>query len=445
VLPINKTLLTVSLLAGMAGAAQAADPVSQQRIAELEARIKQLEAGSAQLQAQIAEASAATEAARAAIDELKNSQIAATDASTEAALEPTASAADANGNAFNPAISIILNGSYQHHSLNPDDYVRAGFAPVEGAGPETQGLSLGESEFTFSSNIDDKFYGQITLAFGDGDIGVEEAYIDTTSLPNGLSLRGGRFFSNIGYLNSHHAHTDNFFDRPLAYQSFLANQYGDDGVQLRWVAPTELFIELGAEVFAGNSYPAAASNGVGTQTLFAHVGGDVGTDNSWLAGLSVLDADAVDGEDGFSGDARLYIADATWKWAAQGNFKEGGITLRGEYIKEQRDGLYIDPQEPDLTQIWDGNREGAYVEGIYRFSKRWETGYRFDQLWADDSGPYASSFDPYRNSVMLTWRNSEFSLFRLQYSQDKPNADDTDNAVYLQFQTSLGAHGAHKF
>jgi hypothetical protein len=316
---------------------------------------------------------------------------------------------------------------------------------VEGAGPETQGLSLGESEFTFSSNIDDKFYGQITLAFGDGDIGVEEAYIDTTSLPNGLSLRGGRFFSNIGYLNSHHAHTDNFFDRPLAYQSFLANQYGDDGVQLRWVAPTELFIELGAEVFAGNSYPAAASNGVGTQTLFAHVGGDVGTDNSWLAGLSVLDADAVDGEDGFNGDARLYIADATWKWAPQGNFKEGGITLRGEYILDQRDGLYIDPQEPDLTEIWDGNREGAYVEGIYRFSKRWETGYRFDQLWADDSGPYASSFDPYRNSVMLTWRNSEFSLFRLQYSQDKPNADDTDNAVYLQFQTSLGAHGAHKF
>jgi hypothetical protein len=184
---------------------------------------------------------------------------------------------------------------------------------------------------------------------------------------------------------------------------------------------------------------------VGTQTLFAHVGGDVGTDNSWLAGLSMLDADTVDGEDGFSGDARLYIADATWKWAPQGNFKDGGITLRGEYIIDQRDGLYIDPLEPDLTQLWDGNREGAYVEGIYRFSRRWETGYRYDRLWADDSGPYASSFDPYRNSLMLTWRNSEFSLFRLQLSQDKPNEDDTDNAVYLQFQTSLGAHGAHKF
>lgn len=441
----SKTLLTVSLLAGLAGAVHAADPVSQQqRIAELETRIKALEADADQMKRQAEQASAAAEAARIAIEELKRGQIAASESTMAAAPEPVA-AGDSNANAFNPAISIILNGSYQHHSLQPDEYVRAGFAPVEGAGPETQGLSLGESEFTFSSNIDDKFYGQITLAFGDDDIGVEEAYIDTTALPNGLTLRAGRFFSGIGYLNSHHRHTDNFYDRPLAYQSLLANQYGDDGVQLRWIAPTDLFIELGAELYAGNSYPAAATDGVGARTLFAHMGGDVGTDNAWLAGVSMLDADAVDGEDGFSGDARLYIADATWKWAPQGNFKDGGVTLRGEYIIDQRDGVYIDPTAPDLTQLWDGNREGAYFEAIYRFNRRWETGYRFDRLWADDSGPYASSYDPSRNSLMLTWRNSEFSLFRLQLSQDKPNEDDTDNAVYLQYQTSLGAHGAHKF
>jgi hypothetical protein len=441
----NKTLLTVSLLAGLAGAAHAADPVSQQqRIAELETRIKALEANAEQLKRQAEQASTAAEAARVAIDELKSGQIAASESAMAVVQEPDAAEAS-NANAFNPAISIILNGSYQHHSLQPDEYVRAGFAPLEGAGPETQGLSLGESEFTFSSNIDDKFYGQITLAFGDDDIGVEEAYIDTTALPNGLTLRAGRFFSGIGYLNSHHRHTDNFYDRPLAYQSLLANQYGDDGVQLRWIAPTDLFIELGAELYAGNSYPAAATDGAGARTLFAHMGGDVGTDNAWLAGVSMLDADAVDGEDGFSGDARLYIADATWKWAPQGNFKDGGVTLRGEYIIDQRDGVYIDPTAPDLTQLWDGNREGGYLEAIYRFNRRWETGYRFDRLWADDSGPYASSYDPSRNSLMLTWRNSEFSLFRLQLSQDKPNEDDTDNAVYLQYQTSLGAHGAHKF
>ena len=68
-----------------------------------------------------------------------------------------------------------------------------------------------------------------------------------------------------------------------------------------------------------------------------------------------------------------------------------------------------------------------------------------DRLWAADTGPYASGFDPRRESIVLTWLNSEFSLLRLQYSHDRPDADDTDNVLDLQYQVSLGAHGAHKF
>jgi hypothetical protein len=74
--------------------------------------------------------------------------------------------------------------------------VRAGFPLVGEGGPGEQGLSLGETELALSANIDDKFYGQVTLAVdGDGGVGVEEAYIDTTALPSGFTLRAGRFFS----------------------------------------------------------------------------------------------------------------------------------------------------------------------------------------------------------------------------------------------------------
>ncbi|NOT89106.1 MAG: hypothetical protein HOP03_13100 [Lysobacter sp.] len=359
--------------------------------------------------------------------------------------------ANANANAFNPAISLILNGSYSHHSLDSDAYARAGFPLVGEGAPSPDGFSLGESELTLSSNIDDKLYGQITLAIGseDGqdDVGIEEAYIETTTLPDGLSLRAGRFFSNIGYLNSHHAHTDGFFDRPLAYQAFLGNQYGDDGVRLSWVAPTSLFLEVGAEVFRGNNFPSggAQRGGLGTRTLFAHLGGAAGTENEWLAGISALHTRAEGAEDGFSGDSTLYIADGTWKWAPQGNFKDGGFTVRGEYFLDDRDGGYVDPNDPLITSLWNGQRRGVYLEGVYRLSRSWDIGYRYDRLWADSAGPYASAFDPWRHSAELTWRNSEFSLFRLQVSHDKPNADDSDNAVTLQYQTSLGAHGAHKF
>lgn len=432
---MKQPLLALGLLA-LASPVIAADPPPQQHIEDLEARIKVLESSAQALQAEV--------------QQLKHQQ---ERAATElpAAVEPAPAATAASANAFNPAISVILNGQYAHHSLDPDDYVRSGFPLAGEAGPGAQGLSLGESEVSLAASIDEKFSGQLTLAVasegGQDKLGIEEAFVDTTALPAGLALRVGRFFSDIGYLNSHHAHTDKFSDRPLPYQAFLGGQYGDDGVQARWVAPTDLFLELGGEVFNGQNYPSGggANDGAGVTTLFAHVGGDVGVESSWLAGVSMLRSKTIDGADGFSGDVDLYIVDATWKWAPDGNTKDGGFQVRAEYFLDDRNGQYSDPANPLPAQEWIGKREGIYIEGVYRLNRTWETGYRYDRLWGSDSGPFASNFDPYRHSAMLTWRNSEFSLVRLQFSRDTPNPVDTDNSITLQIQTALGAHGAHKF
>lgn len=457
---MRSALLALAISLACVQAAQAAAPASsatastQSRIEALEARIQALEANAQAMRQQAEAATLALETTRAEMEAMKSSTLASAQAapSEEAGnATPAAAPESANGNAFNPAITLVLNGSYSGHSLDPDAYQRSGFPLVGEGAPSARGFSLGESELSFAANIDDKFYGQLTLAIGseDGDteLGIEEAFVDATTLPGGMALRLGRFFSNIGYLNSHHAHTDKFFDRPLPYQAFLGNQYGDDGVQLRWVAPTDLFIEVGAELFRGQNYPSggAANSGAGVRTLFAHAGGDVGSENEWLAGISVLDSRSEGSEDGFVGDNRLYIADATWKWAPEGNFKDGGVTVRGEYFLDDRDGDFIDPEDSSISQAWKGKRRGAYVEGVYRINRNWETGYRYDRLWADSDGPFASDFDPVRHSVMLSWLNSEFSLVRLQVSHDSPNPDDTDNAISLQYQMNLGAHGAHKF
>ena len=447
----------------------------EQRIAALEARITALET---ELQALRASAGSGTRAGtvvgstavvtanpgddlEALAADAGDTAAPAANASADVAASDTeslAAPADAGGgasgggaNAFNPAISIILNGSLARHSLDPATFSRSGFPVAGEGGPGERGFSLGESEMSLAANIDDKFYGQLTLAIhnedGEDHLGVEEAFIDTTALPNGLSARVGRFFSNIGYLNSHHAHTDSFFDRPLAYQAFLGGQYGDDGVQLRWVAPTSTFLEFGGEVFRGQSFPSggAQRDGLGTRTLFAHVGGDLGAENEWLAGVSMLKTRTAGGEDGFSGDTTMYVADGTWKWAPAGNFKDGGITLRSEFLVDDRDGTYVDPDDTSIAMPWVGKRRGGYVEGVYRLNRTWDIGYRYDKLWADDTGPVASAFDPYRHSLEATWRNSEFSLLRLQLSREKPNPFASDNAIVLQYQASLGAHGAHKF
>jgi len=467
---MKRSLLAFSVGLALAGNAFAADSPTSTDMKALDARIRALEVEGAKLREQAATALAEASAARAELEKMKASQqatqetaaAASTAAATAAVSAPAEasapSAGGANGNAFNPAIAVILNGNYAHHSQNPDNYVRGGFPVVDGTGPGKQGLSLGESEVSFAANIDDKFYGQLTVSYEDdnGKVGteIEEAYIDTLTLPDGFNVRAGRFFSNIGYLNSHHTHTDNFVDRPLPYQAFLGNQYGDDGAQLRWVAPTDTYLEFGGELFRGEDFPTGGANhdGVGAHTLFAHAGGDVGDSNSWLAGVSMLKAKTTQADDGFSGDNTLYLADATWKWAPNGNTKDGGVTLRTELFFDKRDGFYttpsdieVDPLNPELSQPWIGDRRGAYLEAVYRLNRTWDVGYRFDKLWASNSGPFPSDFDPVRHSIEATWRNSEFSFFRLQYSHDDPLRSITDNAIYLQYDVALGAHGAHKF
>jgi len=472
---MKKKLLCLCVLVALSSPAFAAGPTLEARLQALEDRVQKLEGDVVAEHARADAATAQLEATRAELAALKSAPVAAAPESAESvaaqpesadsvAVEDTGadsvampeSASDAgdsssNPNLMNPAISIILNGQYAHHSLAPEQFARAGFPLAGEAGPGAQGLSRGESEISFAANIDEKFYGQISLAIesedGEDSIGLEEAYIETNALPGGLTLKAGRFLSNLGYLNHHHAHTDKFSDRPLASQAFLGGSYHDDGVQLRWVAPTDTFLEFGGEILRGQNYPSggAAHAGAGVKTAFAHAGGDVGSESSWLAGGWVWDSNTEAGGDGFDGHLRLYIADGTWKWAPGGNTKDGGLTLRGEYFLEHRDGDYVDPEDPLASTPWDGTRRGAYAEGVWRINRQWEAGYRYDHLWASDEGPFASDFDPSRHSLMLSWLNSEFSLLRLQLSRESANPQDTDTAVWLQYQAALGAHGAHKF
>ena len=46
---------------------------------------------------------------------------------------------------------------------------------------------------------------------------------------------------------------------------------------------------------------------------------------------------------------------------------------------------------------------------------------------------------------MLDFNASEFSRVRLQFAQDRSRLGSTDNQLFLQYQMSLGAHGAHSY
>src|SRR3990170_455330 len=160
----------------------------------------------------------------------------------------SAQAQQKDGNAFNPGISLILQGTVASSSQDPEAYRIDGFAPSGGeVGPASRGFSLSESELVVSANVDPYFRGHLVAALTpENGAEIEEAYFQTLALGRGFTLKGGRFLSGIGYQNEIHAHAWDFQDAPLAYKAFLGGRLGDDGGQLRWLAPTDLVLEFRA-------------------------------------------------------------------------------------------------------------------------------------------------------------------------------------------------------
>ena len=380
-------------------------------------------------------------------------------------------ASPASGNTFNPSVSLILSGLYTRTSRDPAGYSISRFhlPPDAEIGPGTRGFSLAETELGFSASIDPWLRGAASIALHpDNKVSVEEAFIQTTGLGNGLSLKAGRFFSGIGYLNSQHAHAWDFVDSPLAYQTLLGTQYGDDGVQLSWLAPLDQYLEFGAELGRGRGFPGSDTgrNGAGMAALTSHAGGDIGESQSWRAGLSVLSAKATDqalvgpnaaGDavaSAFSGRTRVWVADAVWKWAPNGNATRTNFKLQGEYLRSTRSGnlAYDLLGTADSVGGFRAVQSGWYLQGVYQFMPRWRVGLRTERLnpgiaefTADPAAFAANGRRPYRHSLMLDFNPSEFSRVRLQLARDASRPGRTDNQLSLQYQTSLGAHGAHSY
>jgi hypothetical protein len=373
--------------------------------------------------------------------------------------------------AFNPAIYAVLQGVYANFSQDPNHYAISGFVPSGDIVPAKRGLSIAESELGLSANVDDKFYGNLILSLSpDNTVGVEEAYGLYTAAPYGIAPKFGRFLSSIGYLNDQHQHAWDFYDPPLVYQALLGGQYQNNGLQVKWIAPTDEFLEFGAEIGSGESFPGNSrnKNGTGNGIAYMHAGGDVGASHSWRAGLSYLQTGAKDreyaqldfaGNDAqlsFTGRTKLAIADFVWKWAPNGNAHERNFKVQGEYFWRRENGdLTFDANSAlGFTQVgsYRSNQNGFYVQGVYQFLPNWRVGARYDWLNPGSvdygaNGAYlgSASFNPQRTAVMLDWTPSEFSRFRVQYQQAKLRPDVTDNEIFVQYILTLGAHGAHKF
>ena len=302
-------------------------------------------------------------------------------------------------NVFNPSIGVVLNGIYTEFSAEESEI--PGFQLGHESERPAEGLGLDHPEITVSSNIDDKFYGQLTLGLGTHpneptEVELEEAYIQTlpgAGLPDGFRIKAGRALWTLGYLNEQHTHSDDFSDRPLPYRVFLDNSYNDDGIEASFVLPTDLYSEIGGGLFRGDDTPFAGSDsGTEAWSAFARIGGDIGRNSAWRIGGYFLDGSAHErggghdhghgnghadedamheeghhedhdeehghedhfanadffSEGAFTGDSRLYGFDVRYTWAPTGNPWESELILQGEYFWVEEKGRYAIQEEAHL-------------------------------------------------------------------------------------------------
>ena len=463
---LHKPFALAALLAASCGAQAAGDA----DLAAIRSQINEMKSSYEQRIAALEEKLAQAEAKASRAETVATqAEVVANQASTRAPQLQT------SASAFNPEISLILSGSYTNLTKNPSERRLQGFVPANGELlPAGRSFNLGESELMVAANIDPLFRGTLRLALApDNTVGVEEASIQTLGLGNGFNLKAGRFLSGVGYLNELHPHEWDFSDAPLPYRAFFGNALGMDGVQARWLAPTPLFLEFGAETARAMSFPATDEaknkNGLMSAAAFVHLGDDVGVSNSWRGGLSYFATQPKDRayddplnatSNSFSGSSRTWIADLLWKWAPNGNAKNTNLKLQGEYFRRTESGdLTYDTANTAQQGSYQNTQSGFYAQAVYQFMPNWRAGYRYDRLSSGSANielvnngtltaadfPVLANYSPSRNTLMLDWSPSEFSRLRLQYAQDKTRPEATDNQLWLQYVVSLGAHGAHKF
>jgi len=335
-------------------------------------------------------------------------------------------------------------------------------------GQREQGLALGHSDVVARGPLGRHFSAQFGAAAhshdGKVEAELEEAWIQTRTLPMGLQVRAGRFGSQIGYLNEQHPHADDFVERPLLYRAFLGGHWFDDGLRLNWTAPTPFYLSLGTEVFRGKQLveEAASSKSPGAITFTAKLGADLNNEHSWQLGLSHLrnrreaaleeehEEDTGTGHDHghdhshahgaqFSG-RKTNLVDFTWKWAPGGNNREQQVRVNVEWARVT-----------DLNRFArSSDRHEATSFGIvWRFAPSWEVGARSDELKVRI--PHEDHFHGGQlreNAVMLAWKPTHMQSLRLQYTQqrDAKGIEDAANrSVQLQYVLSFGAHGAHSY
>ena len=205
---LHKPFVMAALLAASCGAQAASDADLAAIRSQIDEMKKTYEQRIAALEKKLAQAELDAQAKPAAQAEARSA------APDKPAPGPVVAAAPTSASAFNPEVSLILQGQYVNTKDVPNRTI-TGFWPNQL--DNLRGFSINETELVIGGGIDPYWRGRAIFAVNDDEVGVEEAWFQSSAIGHGIGVKGGRYRSGIGYLNEQHPHQWDFANAPLMY------------------------------------------------------------------------------------------------------------------------------------------------------------------------------------------------------------------------------------
>ena len=156
-----------------------------------------------------------------------------------------------------PAISAVLQGVYTNLSQDPEPVCDRRLRAERRHRAGERGFCIAESELALTANVDDKFAGNLIFSLTpDNTVAVEEAYGLSRRRPT-ASRRSSDASSRASATSTTSTSTSGISTtRRSPYQAFLGGQFTNNGVQLKWVAPTDTSSSSAAKSATARAFPA---------------------------------------------------------------------------------------------------------------------------------------------------------------------------------------------
>src|SRR5438094_6286469 len=338
---------------------------------------------------------------------------------------PVYGGATAGSKIFNPDIAVIGDflgaaGAAGSNNVNPDP-----------------ALTMHESEAAFQAIVDPYARADFFFSFGEQGVNLEEGYLTFPAVPGGLLVRAGKMRAAFGKINTLHNHVLPWTDRPLVTRNLMGGEDGinDAGFSVARLIPNPwMFLEATGQVFRGDSSDLFTSSKRGDLSYVGHLRGyqDITESTNIDIGISYSrghnGSGIVDNLDLGRFRTTVYGTDATVRWRPLRRSIYHSFVGRSEFIWSRRG-------QPNGVQ----SALGYYFSGDYQFARRWFAGIRYDRSKHADDALLTDK----GQSALLTYWPSEFSQVRGQYRRTQYAIGPTANEFLMQFQFSIGAHGAH--